>query len=504
MKKIFIPVFALVALGSCDILDKQPLPSIAPENFFQNADDAEAGLTAAYDALQGTGLYSQDLIVAGEMPSDNCFSTNGDVTALGRLTWTPTTGQIYNIWRDSYLGINRANAVLKYVPAIDMTAARKNQILGEAYFLRALHYYNLVKLYGAVPLRLEPTESGEQTVVSLPRTSAETVYAQIAADLNTADGMVPAANPNRITKGAVNALLAKVLLTQRQWAPAAAAANKVITEGGYALAANFKSLYPAENVRPETILEVQNQGTPDGNNILPDLLLPSPPATYSFPKFNIPTLYRSTATAKPTDLTFVVDTLNDQRWSRRATRTVTAGGVVYVQRDYASFVLGSSRDSKASANDLGPFVYKWPGAPNGFNSPDNTYILRYADVLLMYAEALNEQNGPSADALAKLNMVRTRAGLPALTAASPQYASKKALRDEIDRQRRLEMAFEGERWFDLLRYARHNQAEAGAHAVTALDIIEQKLNRRDANLLLFPLPQAELNNNAQLQQNPGY
>jgi hypothetical protein len=493
MKKILIPVFALALLGSCDVLDKQPLPTIAPENFFQSADDAEAALTAAYDALQGTGLYSQDLIVVGEMPSDNTTSTNGDVTTLDRINWTPTTSQVYNIWRDSYVGINRANAVLKYVPNVSMAADRKNQILGEAYFLRALHFYNLVKLYGAVPLRLEPTESGEQSVVSLPRASVEAVYTQIVADLNTADGLAPATNPNRITKGAVNALLTKVHLTQRQWAQAVTAANKVINSGSYSLLTSFKGLYPAENKAPETILEVQNQGNADGNNILPDLLLPSPPATYSFPKFNIPTAellqYADTSSflaggaRKPNA---------DKRW--------TLIGRTNAGLDYASFVNGTNSNS----NDAGPFVYKWPGSPNAFNSPDNTYILRYADVLLMYAEAANEQGGPSADVLAKLNLVRTRAGLLPLTAASPQAVSKKTMRDEIDRQRRLELAFEGERWYDLLRYARHNQAEPGAHSVTALDLIQQKLGRADVNYLLFPLPQAEVNNNAQLQQNPGY
>ncbi|WP_375436866.1 RagB/SusD family nutrient uptake outer membrane protein [uncultured Hymenobacter sp.] len=493
MKKILIPVFALALLASCDILDKEPLPSIAPENFFQNADDAEAAITAAYDALQATGLYSQDLVVVGEMPSDNCTSTNGDVTTLDRINWTPTTSQVGNIWRDSYVGINRANAVLKYVPNVSMAAERKNQILGEAYFLRALHYYNLLKLYGDVPLRLEPTESAEQTVVALPRTSTETVYARIVADLTEADALAPATNPNRATKGAVNALLAKVHLTQRQWALAATAANKVITSGTYSLLANFKGLYPAENRAPEAILEVQNQGNADGNNILPDLLLPSPPATFSFPKFNIPTAellqyadtssFTATGTRRPNA---------DRRW--------TLVGRTNAGRDYASFVVGNSR----TGNDSGPFVYKWPGAPNNFNSPDNTYILRYADVLLMYAEAANEQSGPSADVLDKLNRVRTRAGLLPLTAASSQYASKKAMRDEIDRQRRLELAFEGERWYDLLRYARHNQAEAGAHAITALDLIQQRLNRSDVNYLLFPLPQGEINNNAQLQQNPGY
>ena len=126
-------------------------------------------------------------------------------------------------------------------------------------------------------------------------------------------------------------------------------------------------------------------------------------------------------------------------------------------------------------------------------------------MLLNYADAVNEQNGPSTDALAKLNLVRQRAGLTALTMASAQAANKQALRNEIDRQRRLELAFEGERWWDLLRYARHNQVEAGAHTVTALDLIAQFRNGvRDVNYLLFPLPQAEINTNPQLQQNPGY
>jgi hypothetical protein len=157
-------------------------------------------------------------------------------------------------------------------------------------------------------------------------------------------------------------------------------------------------------------------------------------------------------------------------------------------------------------NDAGPFVYKWTSIGNNFSSTDNTYVLRYAEVLLAYAEAVNEQTGPSTDVLAKLNLVRQRAGLVALTTASPQAATKQTMRNEIDRQRRLELAFEGERWFDLLRYARHTQAEPSAtHAVTALDIIaQQRGGARDVNYLVFPIPQAETNTNPLIQQNPGY
>ncbi|MCK8495951.1 RagB/SusD family nutrient uptake outer membrane protein [Spirosoma sp. RP8] len=487
MKRLIIFCIPFLLLASCNVLDKQPLPSITPENFFTSSDDAEAALTAAYDALQQGSLYGQDLNVVGEMPSDNVTSSNGDVNALERLIWTPQTGQVSGVFQNSYVGINRANAVLRYVPNIQMDQTRRNQIIGEAYFLRALHYFNLVRMYGGVPLRLEPTESGEPGVVALARSTAEQVYAQITTDLQQAEQLTATsfgsqtANRTRIIKTAVNALQTRVFLTQRQWNDAATAANRVISSGLYQLSPSFNALFPPDN-NTESIVEVQFAGNADGGFILPDLVLPSPPATYSFPKFNIPT----------TELLQYADTLNDLRW--KFTGEVTQAG-----RNHASFVMATS----GNANDNGPFVYKWRSNPNAFNSPDNYYILRLADVMLMFAEASNEQNGPNQEAFTRLNAVRTRAGLPALTQAD--LATKQAFRDEVDRQRRLELAFEGERWFDLLRYARQTQADAGAtHKVTALDIIQQIRGARDVNYLLFPIPQSEINNNPLIQQNPGY
>jgi hypothetical protein len=491
MKKVLVPIVALSLLASCDFLKKDPLPSITPENFFKTSDDAEASVTAVYDALQGTGAYGQDLNVMGEMPSDNCTSANGDVIPLDIFTWNPTSSQVYNVYRQMYLGINRANIVLKYVPTVTMDTTRRSQIQGEARFVRALCYFNLVRAYGGVPLRLEPTETSDPSVINLPRATPDQVYAQVVADLERAAIQMRSANPNRATKNSANALLARVQVTQRNWAAAQTAANKVIT-AGVTLNSTFKSLYPAENKGAESLFEIQYAGSADGGNLLPDLLLPSPLATYSFPKFNIPT----------TELLAYADTVNDRRWAYIGPIRGGSGNAL-IGRDHASYIDGKN---KSSANDAGPFVYKWTSIGNGFNSTDNTYVLRYAEVLLNYAEAGNELSGPSTDVLAKLNLVRQRAGLPALTLASTQAVSKQALRNEIDRQRRLELAFEGERWWDLVRYARQTQADASAtHAVTALDIIAQKrTGARDANYLLFPLPQAEINTNPQLQQNPGY
>ncbi len=491
MKKIAIPALAaLTLLASCNFLKKEPLGSVTPDNFFKNGDDAEAALTASYDALQGTGAYGQDLNVMGEMPSDNCTSTNGDVNAMDKIIWTPTTSQVGNVYTQAYQGINRANVVLKYVPTITMDTARRSQILGEARFIRALNYFNLGRVYGGVPLRTAPTESGLAADVNLARATTDQVYDQVVADLQRAAIQMPIKNTNRATRNSANALLARVQLTRRNWAAAQAAAAKVLASN--ITLGSFDALYPAENRGAESLFEIQYAGSADGGNILPDLVLPSPLATYSFTKFNIPTA----------ELIAYADTVNDARW--KFTSIVSAASGKVIGRSHVSYIDGKPGPG-GNGNDVGRFVYKWRGIGNNFSSADNTYVLRYAEVLLAYAEAANEQTGPTQDVLDKLNLVRQRAGLAALTLASSQALSKQAMRNEIDRQRRLELAFEGERWFDLLRYARHNQAEAGAHVTSALDIIaQQRSGARDANYLVFPLPQTEINTNPLVQQNPGY
>ncbi|WP_201981162.1 RagB/SusD family nutrient uptake outer membrane protein [Hymenobacter rubidus] len=494
MKKLFIlSMGGLLMLAGCDFLQKDPLTSITNTNFFGSPDDAEASITAVYDALQGAGLYGQDYYTIGEMPTDNCTSANGDVNALRTIAWTPGTSQVSNLFRQCYLGINRANVVLKYVPNVTMDTTRRSQIQGEARFVRALCYFNLVRAYGDVPLRLQPTETSQPSEINLPRTAAADVYNQVVADLQRAAIQMPASNPNRASRNAANALLARVQLTQRNWAAAQTAANKVIANN-IALNATFKSLFPAENKGAESLFEIQYAGSADGGNLIADEVLPLPVATYSYAKFNIPTA----------ELIAFADTVNDRRWAFNA--LVRNSSNLLIGRDHVSYIDAKNIGvSGANANDRGPFVYKWTSIGNGFNSVDNCYVLRYAEVLLSYAEAVNEQTGPSTDVLAKLNLVRQRAGLAALTLSSAQAATKQTLRAEIERQRRLEFAFEGERWWDLVRYARHTLADASAtHTITALDLINTKRGSRDQNYLVFPIPQAEINTNTQLKQNPGY
>lgn len=486
MKKIIVTILLAGVFSACnDVLDQSPRTSVSPTNFYQTADDAEAALASAYDAFQGGdgGYYGFRIQAVNEMVSDNCTTVNPDVAELENMTWNSSSYTINQIFGQLYIAVNRANAVIAYVPEISsMPQARRDQIVGEAYFLRALHYFNLVQLFGGVPLRTAPSESGANEAVALPRNSVEEVYDQIISDLVTAEQLTVDSYNDvvldraRATTRTVNALQAKVYLTLRNWPEARMAAGKVL-EGGYSLQ-DFATLFPPDN-QAESIFEIQFAGAEDGGFILPDLILPSPPASFSFAKFDIPT----------TELITYADTENDLRWKY-------TGEDIFGGRNHVSFIDNGPGDG----NDDGYFIFKWRNT-NFFNSSDNFCVIRLADVILMYAEASNEELGPNDDALGKLNDIRVRAGLGMLTLTD--LPTRETFRNEVDRQRRLELAFEGHRWFDLLRYEAH-EAAGGAHEVTALDIIEQKRGTRDTDYLLLPIPINEINNNRAVTQNEGY
>ncbi len=258
-------IFAVLLAGCSDVLEKTPLASVDPATFFETGDNAEAALASAYDALQPDTYYGWPMNSIGELPSDNATTGNADVTPLDEINWNSSTGVVSNLFRQAYIGINRADAIIKYVPGIDdMVTDRRDQIVGQAYFLRALHYFNLVRLYGGVPLRLDPTEAADGS--TLPRASEDEVYAQIVSDLQQAESLCGesygSAELDRAyaTKTAANALLTKVYLTRREWQGALDAATKVLASTNYSFTPDFRSLFPVEN-QQESILEVQYTGT---------------------------------------------------------------------------------------------------------------------------------------------------------------------------------------------------------------------------------------------------
>lgn len=494
MKKQFMIKFLGVAflsfgLTACeDFLEKEPISIGTTVNSYLTARDAEAALTGVYDSFQQE-YYIWDNIIFSDVISDNHYAggDNAEIFAVDNLEITPTNSRLFGNWSQIYNAIAKANVVLERVPGIADAKIdignRRSQILGEASFLRAYHYYNLVKLWGPVPLITSPVNSTEPDVVNVPRPASEkAVYDQIVADLEFAVTNLPDAysdnagvNKARATKGAANALLAKVWAqrSDRDYNKVLTHANAVINSpAGYALLTNYAHLFDGDHYNnAESILEVQFVGGPEAN-WGPQLLLPPSVSGDSWRKFVTPSR----------DLVKAFDDEGDQIRKNAS--------ILFEEAPW------SDEFWSLQVNGTVPFSYKWKSA-NGWASTNRQYILRFADIILLKAEAHNElgQVGPAQDAI---DLVRNRAGL-----ADTDADTQTELRLAIEKERRLELVQEGQRWDDLKRYGR---------AVTVMNNlveIDLRTNTRknfnmSAEKLLLPIPQNELNRNPKLVQNPGY
>lgn len=458
--KIFFAalVLALCFTGCKKFLDVVPPSEITSANFYSSANDAEAALVGCYDALQPDSYYGFDISAYGDVASDDCDAggDNQSRISIDDFTTNSTNGTTSRNWTQIYAGIGRTNDVITNVgkmPDNLFTGGRKNAILGEARFLRGLHYFNLVRIFGGVPLVTVQVTDSQPGTVNKPRNTVAEVYVQIISDLQfAADNLAKDATAGRVTKGAALGLLAKVYLTQKDWQKAADLSNQVIALAKYQLLPNYDDLFEQDNTA-EIIFSVQYTGTSEGN-VLPDLLLPFPQASYEFIKFNTPT--PSIINAYET---------GDKR---------KASSLIITDQNYGKNLA---------------FVYKFRRAA-AFASPADITVLRYADVLLMRAEALNELGYGNAEAFTLLNQVRTRAGLAAKTTAD--LPSQESFRNFVAQERRVELAFEGERWFDLVRTGK---------ALTALQAAGKAITQKN---LLFPIPQEQIDRNPNLVQNPGY
>ncbi|QLE01267.1 RagB/SusD family nutrient uptake outer membrane protein [Galbibacter sp. BG1] len=449
--------FLILTLSSCsdDFLDKKPVSEISSGNFWQLQADAEAGIAGAYDALQPDSYYGFDMYVFGDVRSDNCFAggDNPDNFAIDNFKTFPTNGTVTRSWRQIYTAISRANTAIDRITNMDPSLfedGKKEALLGEAHFLRGLHYFNLVRLYGGVPLVIEETTSLAPDDIKVPRNTETEVYQQIIKDLKLSAGFLDGKNQakGRATVGAAESLLAKVYLTLQNYPETVIWTGRAMTRG-YSLLPVFENLFNQENQNnAEVIFAVQYAGGAEGN-VFPELVLPTPEASFDFLKFNTPTP-NSEAIFSSNDV-------------RKATSIADRNGTLY--------------------------LYKWRNG-TAFASSDNNVILRYADVLLMRAEALN-QTGDTNGAIALLNQIRNRAGLGDYTGSTSQSVVDAAIFEE----RRIELAFEGHRWFDLKRKG-FNVANNAIQQAKGITIQPYQL--------LFPLPQEEIDRNELLVQNPNY
>ena len=472
MKKTLIFLLALSLSACSELLEEVPQDTLVSSIFFRTSSDALAGINAVYARLN-KNMYNRIFYLYTDSFSDDGTAgpgvNNAFIRAIDNFTHVPVNDRIELAWQEHYDGINRANEVIAKVPPIQMDTQLRDRIVGEAKFIRALLYFNLVRLFGSIPLVLDPTASAAGLDVG--QASTDAVYTQIIKDLTEAEVILPLSytggDVGRAPKGAATGLLAKVYLTQKKWDLAAQKCRAVMDSKTYELWDDYAKLFQVgtENQK-EAIFSIQfARGMSNGNTMM----------WLSMPRTVIPGLTGSEADIPTPELVNTYET-GDYRKTVTIRNSLEVGGKNYTFNNcffkyYDPAAFSSSSDS-------------------GINFP----VLRYADILLMYAEALNELNGPTADAYQAINQVRQRARnkqtgvLLDLTSLT-----KDSFRTAVFKERRVELAFECHRWFDLVR----------SGTMVAVMKAHGKTNVKDFHVLL-PIPQREIDTNKNLKQNPGY
>lgn len=475
MKKIFITTALLLSLTACsdEFINLAPVSERNVEEFYKTPADFNNAVLGAYSALRLGGIYGDALIYTGEVAADNTDlgSTRSSINIYNfefvDKVYTGANGFFNTIWQDHYRAIARANNILGAIDEVAMADNLKKQYTGEAQFLRALLYFNLVRIYGDVTLITRPVTSLVQAS-GLARNPAAEVYKLIEEDLLSAEEKLPltyaAADLGRATKGAAQGLLGKVYLTLKQYDKAAPKLKAVLDGNRYRLLPSYTSVFDFNNPNnAEILFDVQYRS---GNLGLGSNLWEK------FAPFNAS-----------------VAVLGANGGSGAGVNRPLADLVkAYEPNDTRKAASIATAYKNAQGKDVNEnFVIKFrqQGAVPGDGDGDWP-VLRYADVLLMYAEVLNEQGKPT-EAAPFLNQVRKRAGL-----TDTKAGSQADLRLAIEAERRVELAFESHRWFDLVRTGRF------VEVMTAKGFKVQAFNT------VFPVPQREIDLNKALAQNQGY
>lgn len=490
MKKIYIPLILLnFLLSSCEeVLEEEVVDFISVDNFFTNEADAVAAVNAIYRPLQ-IDVYRRWYQTFLEVRSDHAQHElpNPAFIAIDEFTLDATSGQNFDIWNGLYGSINNANLAIQKIPEIeDIDENRRSEIIAEAHFLRGLAYFELVRFYGGVPLKIQFTEG--LGTISSPKASISEVYDLIFSDLNIARTDLPAAPADvllgRPTRGSALGVLAQVYLTLGDFSNAKSIAEEVIALGQYGLLTNFEDIFSINNEgHAEYLFAIKYANIDSFGNGLP--------AWFNNGGSNNP--YGNAAFA-----VIQGDDESDlwQNWDLTDPRRQYSLYEEYIGKDGQPI---STRDGNRPFFAFG----KWrdPVAFSGSVNHSNDFpIIRYAEILLIFAEAENELNGPTPAAYEAINNVRRRGyELPVNEPSAVDLSglSQAEFRDAVFNERSHEFVSEGKRWFDLVRTER---------AIPILSTKTQSAGITE-NGLLFPIPQQEIDNNTELgpeDQNPGY
>ncbi|MBB3969204.1 RagB/SusD family nutrient uptake outer membrane protein [Mucilaginibacter phyllosphaerae] len=490
--RILITAIIAVGLSACkkSFIELAPQTGVTEVTYFKTASDFTQAVVGAYVPLRN--VYN-DAYVMGEMRSDNAtyfaspglqggqFSAKWDISGFLDI---PININGTNKYANCYVGIARTNAILDRIDNADVDATVKANLKGQAQFLRAFYYFELVQYFGGVPLHLK--EVGSNAEAYLPRSSADDVYKQIIADATSAASLLPAQQSTKgmVTKGSAKTLLGYVYMTQKKY-PEAEVVLTDVTGLGYSLVANYADIFANKNT-PESIFEIQYLAGPQGqqNNF-----------AFQF-------------APNVSEVKYILGVAGDNKttggWNKPTPDLIAAYENGDTRKDASiafSYQTTDASGNVITVNDT--YCKKYTHPPYLFfnNAGDDWLVYRYADVLLLLAECLNEE-GKSTQAIPYLNQVRARAGLAATTASG-----QGDLRIAIAKERRVELAFENHRWLDLVRtgQAISVMSAFGTKIKTQLSYLPANAYTDiSSKRLIFPIPQSEIDINKQLTQNPGY
>lgn len=485
-------LLSVIVYGGCsgDFLDVEPRSSLTAETFYETVEDAQSAINSAYASLQTSSMYSENYPKMIQSGTDDVILNNTTDLSLDSWSFSADVGPIDPVWQASYEGVFRSNLVMQEIPEIDMEESLKTRILGEAYFLRALYYWHLSSVFGDVPIMTEadPQDVSKAMVAKSP---VSEVYELMINDLRQAAASLPVKseyddnNIGRATKGAAQSLLGKVYLYNEDYEMAEAYFDSVIASDEYELINDFSNLWITDN-NAESIFEVQYANVGGGawaatdgadnneGNLRVILNYPNGRGGYGniLPTQSLVNEYEDHSGPTAIDG-------KDPRLSYSIFRE----GDPY---DQVEPVFNSNWTPTGFAMKKGMF----PVLRDEASSPRNIVLIRFADILLMYAEAANE-NGKSAEAIDAINRVRERVGMPLLPTAQYPAGSQQEIFEAIVHERRVELAFEYHRLNDLKRWG------------LAEDVLAEEGYQAPKHRY-FPIPQQEINTNPELEQNSNY
>lgn len=513
MKNIIYAASLLILLSGCtrDFLQSQPSDQLSDANFWKTASDAKAGISAIYHQMQnGYQIYAFMPETDGMTPNAWIWSgyKNGYAAIAEGNLLPNTTTPVLDKWTELYKGIYLANLAIEKISTIHIDQGLKSRLAAEAQFLRALFYYNLADYYGGVPLVTRVLKLGAPLSA---RSTRKEVLSFVETQCDSAATALPKSysgdDIGRATQGAALTLKAKAMLLDKDYQGAASTCLAIMKLGVYKLYDDYATMFTsvsAEN-NSEVIFDVQYAGPALGQGNPQDGLM-APQSSYGkgwtqiYPTQDLVDSYEMTNGKMITESTSGYNPA--QPYANRDPRmdyTLVRPGALWRGIPYDQIKVGSS-----ASVYLGYLTRKYVLTVDGYNwgdSPLNYIVFRYADVLLMYAEAENEVSGATQDVYNAINEVRARPGvnMPPI----PSGKSKDEMREIIRHEDRIEFAMEGTYYSDIRRWGIAKQLMDGRLIKTISGQQVDQWHFVDA-LYLWPIPQNEIDLNAALTQNPGY